>query len=190
MHALQRIGSVQALSQLLCQISKSFSGVMGDVLGSQVKILLFGTFMTALSKPLFAASQLVFVGFGAAACLWCITVGKLIDRVSKGFREAPTKALISQTAQSVGEASDSAFSAPPPCSSVPHVALASSHVLSYWPAHYSLHSVLSFANRMRGSGLMRTWRAWCSHEMIESNRIDLAWRRPPRGALLEEPCHN
>lgn len=110
-HCLQRIGSVQALSQLLCQISKSFSGVMGDVLGSQVKILMFGTFMTVLSKPFFAASQLVYTGFGAAACLWCITVGKLLDRVSKGFREAPTKALISQTAQSVGEAADSAFSA-------------------------------------------------------------------------------
>ena len=108
---LQRIGSVQALSQLLCQISKSFSGVMGDILGSQVKILMFGTFMTVLSKPLFAASQLVYTGFGAAACLWCITVGKLLDRVSKGFREAPTKALISQTAHSVGEAADSAFSA-------------------------------------------------------------------------------
>ena len=110
LHALQRIGSVQALSQLLCQISKSFSGVMGDLLGSQVKILLFGTVMTAVSKPMFAASQLVFVGFGAGACLWCITVGKLMDRVSKGFREAPTKALISQTAQRVGETSDSAFS--------------------------------------------------------------------------------
>ena len=88
---------------------------MGDILGSQVKILMFGTFMTVLSKPLFAASQLVYTGFGAAACLWCITVGKLLDRVSKGFREAPTKALISQTAHSVGEAADSAFSTSPAC---------------------------------------------------------------------------
>lgn len=111
---------MQALSQLLCQLSKSFSGVMGDLLGSQVKILIFGTAMTALSKPLFAVSQLIFTGFGGAACLWCITVGKLLDRVSKGFREAPTKALISQTARQANEAADSAFSAHQLCCSSPH----------------------------------------------------------------------
>jgi hypothetical protein len=108
---LQSIGSVQALSQLLCQISKSFSGVLGDVLGSQVKILVFGTALTAACKPLFAASSLVFASFGVGACLWCITVGKMMDRVSKGFREAPTKVLISQTARDVGENADAAFSA-------------------------------------------------------------------------------
>jgi MFS family permease len=107
---MQRIGSVQALSQLLCQFSKSFSGVMGDVLGSQSKILIFGTAMTVASKPLFAVSSLVFSTFGAGACLWCITIGKLVDRVSKGFREAPTKALISQTAREAREPSDAAFS--------------------------------------------------------------------------------
>ena len=111
---MQRIGSVQALSQLLCQVAKSFSGVMGDLLGSQVKILVFGTALTAACKPMFAASSVVFTAFGAGACLWCITIGKLMDRVSKGFREAPTKALISQTARDAQEDADAAFSAQPP----------------------------------------------------------------------------
>jgi hypothetical protein len=108
---VQNIGSIQALSQLLCQVSKSFSGVLGDVLGSQIKILIFGTTLTAACKPMFAASTLVFASFGAVACLWCITIGKLMDRVSKGFREAPTKALISQIAENSKESADAAFSA-------------------------------------------------------------------------------
>jgi hypothetical protein len=109
---VQRIGGIQALSQLLCQVSKSFSGILGDVLGSQVKILVLGTALTVACKPMFAASSIVFTSFGAAACLWCITVGKLMDRVSKGLREAPTKALISQIARSSNESADAAFSAP------------------------------------------------------------------------------
>jgi hypothetical protein len=104
---------VQALSQLLCQIAKSFSGVMGDLLGSQVKILVFGTALTAISKPMFALSSVVFTSFGGIACLWCIMLGKMMDRVSKGFREAPTKALISQTARDAGETADAAFSTVP-----------------------------------------------------------------------------
>ena len=101
---------MQALSQLLCQIAKSFSGVLGDILGSQIKILVFGMALTTACKPLFAASSLVFTAYGAGACLWCITIGKLMDRVSKGFREAPTKALISQTARDINEDADAAFS--------------------------------------------------------------------------------
>ena len=111
---MQKIGSVQALSQLLCQVSKSFSGVLGDVLGSQIKILIFGMALTATCKPLFASSHLVYTAFGAGACLWVITIGKLMDRVSKGFRDAPTKALLSQTARDAHESADAAFSASPP----------------------------------------------------------------------------
>lgn len=120
---VQRIGSVQALSQLLCQVAKSFSGVLGDLLGSQVKILVFGTALTVLCKPMFAVSSCVFSAFGAVACLWCIMLGKMMDRVSKGFREAPTKALISQTARDAGETADSAFSASRTSFNLIHVSL-------------------------------------------------------------------
>lgn len=107
----QRIGSVQALAQLLAQVSKSGAGIVGDLLGSQVKILLFGVFLTMLAKPLFALSSFVLSHWGIAACLWCITIGKMVDRVSRGLRDGPTKALISKTAVSVSEPSDAAFSA-------------------------------------------------------------------------------
>ena len=85
---------------------------MGDLLKSQVKILIFGTALTALCKPMFAGSSFIFAAFGGTACLWWITTGKLMDRFSKGLRDAPSKALITETARDAGESADAAFSAP------------------------------------------------------------------------------
>ena len=59
-------------------------------------MVVFGTLLTTINKPMFAASGLVYSAFGATACLYWITFGKIFDRVSKGVREAPSKALIGE----------------------------------------------------------------------------------------------
>ncbi|GFH31887.1 uncharacterized protein HaLaN_31012, partial [Haematococcus lacustris] len=43
-----KIGAVQGGAQFLCQISKGVSGIAGDLLGSQIRVLVFGTFLTLL----------------------------------------------------------------------------------------------------------------------------------------------
>ena len=59
---------------------------------------------------MFAASGLVYTSFGAIACLYWITFGKIFDRMSKGIREAPSKALIGELATQSGESAAAAFS--------------------------------------------------------------------------------
>lgn len=59
---------------------------------------------------MFAASGVVYATFGASACLYWITFGKIFDRMSKGIREAPSKALIGDLAAQSGESAAAAFS--------------------------------------------------------------------------------
>lgn len=59
---------------------------------------------------MFAASGWVYATFGASACLYWITFGKIFDRMSKGIREAPSKALIGDLATQSGESAAAAFS--------------------------------------------------------------------------------
>lgn len=49
-----QIGAVQGAAQLLCQLTKGVSGVVGDLLGSQVRVLVAGTTLTLMCKPMFA----------------------------------------------------------------------------------------------------------------------------------------
>jgi len=103
------IGAVQGLAQFLCQLTKGVSGVAGDLLGSQVRVLVFGTFMTLLCKPMFVMLSTVQGVFGATACLYWFFFAKLLDRMSKGIREAPTKAVMNELARESGDSPDAAY---------------------------------------------------------------------------------
>lgn len=59
---------------------------------------------------MFAASGWIYASFGATACLYWITFGKIFDRMSKGIREAPSKALIGDLATQSGDSAAAAFS--------------------------------------------------------------------------------
>jgi MFS family permease len=85
------------------------SGIFADIL-SPARMVIFGTLLTTINKPMFAASGLVFTSFGAIAALYWITFGKIFDRMSKGIREAPSKALIGELATQSGESAAAAFS--------------------------------------------------------------------------------
>lgn len=104
-----KIGAVQGIAQFLAQLAKGVSGVVGDILGSQIRVVLFGIFMTLLCKPMFALSGFVASTYGVTACLYFIVFGKLFDRLSKGVREAPTKAVMNELAQKSGDSPDAAY---------------------------------------------------------------------------------
>ncbi|PNW83272.1 hypothetical protein CHLRE_05g232751v5 [Chlamydomonas reinhardtii] len=103
------IGAVQGAAQFLCQLSKGVSGVVGDILGSQTRVLVFGTLLTFACKPMFALLSSVYGVFGVTACLYWFFVAKLLDRLSKGIREAPTKAVMNELAKESGDAPDAAY---------------------------------------------------------------------------------
>ncbi len=103
------IGIIQGISQLLCQFTKGVSGVIGDIFGSQVKVVLFGTFLTLICKPMFALLSTVNNIAGLTAALYWLFFAKLFDRISKGIREAPTKAIMNQLANESGETPDKAY---------------------------------------------------------------------------------
>lgn len=104
-----KIGNLQAIAQFLSKASGSVSGTLADIL-SPARLVIFGTLLTTINKPMFAASGWVFSTFGAAACLYWITFGKIFDRMSKGVREAPSKALIGELAAQSNDSPAAAFS--------------------------------------------------------------------------------
>ncbi|RMZ55697.1 hypothetical protein APUTEX25_005738 [Auxenochlorella protothecoides] len=106
---LPQIGNLQAVAQFLSKASGSVSGTAADLL-TPARMVIFGTLLTTINKPMFAASGAVYAGFGASACLYWITFGKIFDRVSKGIREAPSKALIGELAAASGDSPAAAFS--------------------------------------------------------------------------------
>jgi hypothetical protein len=70
-----QIGNLQAISQFLCNFSKSFSGTLADIL-SPARMVIFGTLLTTLNKPMFAGSGYMYTTFGTVATLYWITAGK------------------------------------------------------------------------------------------------------------------
>ena len=104
-----KIGAVQGLAQFLCQFTKGASGIVGDMLGSQERVLVFGTFMTLLCKPMFAMLSNVHVACGASFAMYWFFVAKLMDRMSKGIRETPSKAIINELAFKTGEPAHTAY---------------------------------------------------------------------------------
>lgn len=91
-----KIGAIQGTAQFLCQFTKGVSGVAGDVLGSQERVVMFGTLLTLLCKPMFAMLSNVYIAFGASSAMYWFFVAKLLDRMSKGIRESPSKAIINE----------------------------------------------------------------------------------------------
>jgi hypothetical protein len=49
--------------------------------------------------------------FGLTACLYWFFSARLMDRVSKGVREAPSKAIINELARESGDSPDAAYGA-------------------------------------------------------------------------------
>ena len=98
-----KIGAIQGTAQFLCQFTKGVSGVAGDVLGSQERVVLFGTLLTLLCKPMFAMLSNVYIAFGASSAMYWFFVAKLLDRMSKGIRESPSKAIVNELGQIANE---------------------------------------------------------------------------------------
>ena len=69
-----QIGNLQAIAQFLCNASKSLSGTLADVL-SPARMIIFGTVLTTLNKPMFAGSGAVYAAFGTVATLYWVTAG-------------------------------------------------------------------------------------------------------------------
>ena len=103
-----QIGNLQAMAQFLSNASKSLSGTLADIL-SPARMIIFGTLLTTINKPMFAASGYVFARFGTITCLYWVTFAKVFDRMSKGVRAAPGKALIGELAAESGDKTEAAF---------------------------------------------------------------------------------
>ena len=69
-----QIGNLQAIAQFLCNASKSVSGTLADIL-SPARMVIFGTLLTTLNKPMFAMSGYVYAAFGTVATLYWVTAG-------------------------------------------------------------------------------------------------------------------
>ena len=79
-----RIGAMEGASLLLSNLSRVISGVLSDVIKSRVKVIAFGSAMTAAMKLVLAS---------AISPQWVVSA-KLLDRFGKGVRAAPTDALL------------------------------------------------------------------------------------------------
>lgn len=104
-----KIGAVQGISQFLCQFTKGVSGVVGDILKSQEKVLMFGMILTLICKPMFVMLENVNTVFGATFTMYWYFIAKFMDRISKGIREAPSKAIINEQAKISNEKPDVAY---------------------------------------------------------------------------------
>ena len=79
-----RIGAMEGFALFVSNFSRVISGVLSDVLKSRVKVIAFGSGMTAMMKLVLA---------NAVSVQW-VVLGKLLDRFGKGIRAAPTDALV------------------------------------------------------------------------------------------------
>ena len=95
--SLGRIGQLESLSMLLQKLSNFGSGVAGD-LWSHKRLLVFGSVLFALGRPMFAMTGPVYAAYGAAGVLWWVSAARLIDKVTKGIRDTPMKAMIADIA--------------------------------------------------------------------------------------------
>jgi MFS family permease len=81
-----KIGNLQAVAQFLSNASKSVSGTLADLL-SPARMVLFGTLLTTLNKPMFALSGYVVALYGTVGCLYWITAAK----VRMGWASGPAR---------------------------------------------------------------------------------------------------
>ncbi|WIA21013.1 hypothetical protein OEZ85_005346 [Tetradesmus obliquus] len=104
-----KIGAAQGVAQMLCQFAKGFAGVAGDILDCQVCVLLAGTFITLSCKLMFAALGTVNAVAGVGATVAWFMATRFLDRMAKGLRDAPAKAITNDLAKRSGDAPDAAY---------------------------------------------------------------------------------
>ncbi|MES2252413.1 MAG: MFS transporter [Pseudomonadota bacterium] len=91
----KELGAIEGIAEFTAFMAKVFSGILSDYIKARKSLILIGTFGSILIKPMFAL----------AGGLFWIFVAKTIDRFSRGFRVAPTDALIADLSPSKGEGS-------------------------------------------------------------------------------------
>ena len=84
------IGFVEGLAISSSFLSKFFAGFLSDVFKQRKPLIMVGTILSLLTKPLFALCTSAGLMFGL----------RFTDRLSKGIRSAPTDALIADLSSS------------------------------------------------------------------------------------------
>ncbi len=82
------VGLIEGLAEATALIVKVFSGALSDYLGRRKALAVFGYFLGALTKPLFAIAPTAGI----------VLTARLLDRVGKGVRGAPRDALVADIA--------------------------------------------------------------------------------------------
>ena len=77
------LGLLEAVSSLVAQFAKLYSGLISDRMQSRKGLALLGYAMAALSKPLFPL----------ATAAWMVFAARIFDRIGKGIRGAPRDAM-------------------------------------------------------------------------------------------------
>ena len=93
------IGILEGMANFTAGLSKGYFGKRSDETGRRLPFIKTGYLLSALSKPLMAAS---------AFPIWIFFV-RTVDRLGKGFRTAPRDALLSQNATPATKARVFAF---------------------------------------------------------------------------------
>lgn len=86
-----KVGLIEGIAISASFASKLFSGILCDKWRSRKPLILIGTLFTVALKPVFAVAASIQWIFGA----------RLVDRLSKGLRAAPTDALITDLSEEV-----------------------------------------------------------------------------------------
>jgi MFS family permease len=84
-----RIGIFEGLAVSVSFLAKFFSGYLSDVFKERKPLIMMGTVLNAVTKPLFALCTSAGMMFGL----------KFSDRLIKGIRSAPTDALVADLSQ-------------------------------------------------------------------------------------------
>jgi MFS family permease len=85
-----KIGLIEGLAISSSFLSKFFSGFLSDVFKKRKPLIMVGTILSAITKPMFALCTGAGMMFGI----------RFTDRLSKGIRSAPTDALIADLSES------------------------------------------------------------------------------------------
>jgi MFS family permease len=78
------VGIVEGIAEATASVMKVFSGTLSDRVGRRKPLVLLGYGLSAMTKPLFPLAT------GVATVL----VGRFVDRIGKGIRDAPRDALV------------------------------------------------------------------------------------------------
>ena len=89
-----RIGLLEGTAIFCASSSKVLAGVASDAF-SRVAVIAVGAAITLLVKPMFAVAPLLPAVVGTSSTFLFLWLTKILDRVAKGVRGAPTDALLS-----------------------------------------------------------------------------------------------